>query len=333
MAINRSVEQKPVSVAEAQLARVAGEGSARHPHLSALLEGCRAACRPRHRRRRASAVQPSRPLSRPGRDRAPALPEGAVHEWLTHASEAFERERLYLVRLTSAVGPLPSTPGAAETEASLVAARHALETLATSERDGCALGAATALVCDWWPVRRLLDRAAARVGTEAPAPSLPDEASVVAIVDRAADSPGAPAHWRSAESSCCSSTAPCSTCSKPAPKPAATIKPPSRSSCFLVARHRPRPASRGCRCCLRLREEQARSEHQRAQREIGAERPHRAVEHARRERDAQESRVEPEILADRFAHAQNRVGPKGQGDLIFLRFHCSLQLAKSRALY
>jgi hypothetical protein len=118
-------------------------------------------------------------------------PKGAVAEWLSHASDSFERERLYLVRLTSAVGPLPSTPGAAETEASLVAARHALETLATSERDGCALGAATALVCDWWPVRRLLDRAAARVGTEAPAPSLPDEASVVAVVDRAAVSAGA----------------------------------------------------------------------------------------------------------------------------------------------
>ena len=58
-----------------------------------------------------------------------------------------------------------------------------------SERDGCALGAATALVGDWWPVRRLLDRAAARVGTEAPAPSLPDEASVVAIIDRGADTP------------------------------------------------------------------------------------------------------------------------------------------------
>jgi hypothetical protein len=117
-------------------------------------------------------------------------PKGPVHDWLTHASAAFERERLYLVRLTAAVGPLPSTPGAAETEASLVAARHALETLAMSERDGCALGAATALVCDWWPVRRLLDRAAARVGTDAPAPSLPDEASVVEIVDFATISPG-----------------------------------------------------------------------------------------------------------------------------------------------
>ena len=190
MAINRSVEQKPVSVAAAQLARVAGEGSARHPHLTALLEG-----NGRHSGRdMADAVHLLCSLH----GHYPGLieialqrcPKGGVAEWLSHASDAFERERLYLVRLTSAVGPLPSTPGAAETEASLVAARHALETLANSERDGCALGAATALVCDWWPVRRLLDRAAARVGTEAPAPSLPDEASVVAIVDSAAISPG-----------------------------------------------------------------------------------------------------------------------------------------------
>ena len=38
MAINRSVDQKPVSVAEVHLSRVAGDGCARHSHLSALLE-------------------------------------------------------------------------------------------------------------------------------------------------------------------------------------------------------------------------------------------------------------------------------------------------------
>ena len=38
MAINRSVDHKPVSVAEAQLARVAGDGCARHPHLNSLLD-------------------------------------------------------------------------------------------------------------------------------------------------------------------------------------------------------------------------------------------------------------------------------------------------------
>ena len=187
MAINRSVGRTPVSVAEAQLARVASEGTSRHPHLVALLE----ASGPHAGRDLADSVHLLCSLH----GRYPGLiqlaldrcPKGLAHEWLGHASDAFERERLYLVRLTSAVGPLPSTPGAAETEASLVAARHALETLALSERNGCALGAATALVGDWWPIRRLLDRAASRVGIEAPAPSLPDEASVIEVIDRAAE--------------------------------------------------------------------------------------------------------------------------------------------------
>jgi hypothetical protein len=183
MATNRSVGQKSVSVAETQLARIAGEGCARHSYLNSLLEASG-----RHAGRDlADAVHMLCSLH----GRYPGLieialqrcPKGPVQDWLSRASEGFERERLYLVRLTSAVGPLPSTPGAAQTESSLVAARHALETLAMSERGGCALGAATALVGDWWPIRRLLDRAAARVGTEAPAPSLPDESSVVDAID------------------------------------------------------------------------------------------------------------------------------------------------------
>lgn len=189
MAINRSVDQKPVSVAEAQLARVAGEGCARHPHLTILLE----ASGSNSGRDLADAVHLLCNLH----GRYPGLieialqrcPKGGMQVWLEHASEAFERERLYLVRLTSAVGPLPSTPGAAETESSLVAARHALETLAMSERNGCALGAATALIGDWWPIRRLFDRAAARAGLECPPPSLPDEASVIDVIDRASENP------------------------------------------------------------------------------------------------------------------------------------------------
>lgn len=189
MALNRSVGRQEASVAEIQLARVAGEGCARHPYLNSLLEASG-----RHSGRDvADAIHLLCNLH----GRYPGLievalqrcPEGPVQDWLARASESFERERLYLVRLTSAVGPLPSTPGAAETEASLMAARHALETLAMSERNGCALGAATALVGDWWPIRRLLDRAATRVGVEPPAPSLPDEASVVTVIDRGAETP------------------------------------------------------------------------------------------------------------------------------------------------
>jgi len=189
MANNRSVDRLPVSVAETQLARVAGDGCARHSHLNALLD----AVGPHTGRDLSDAVHLLCSLH----GRYPGLvevalqrcPDGPVQSWLSRASEAFERERLYLVRLTSAVGPLPSTPGAAETEASLVAARHALETLALSERKGCALGAATALVGDWWPIRRLLDRAAARAGLQCPAPSLPDEASIVDVIGLSSDGP------------------------------------------------------------------------------------------------------------------------------------------------
>ena len=182
MAVNRFVDRAEVSAAEVQLARVAADGSARHSHLTALIEGSS----PHSARDIADAVH----LLCSVHGHHPGLIEqalgictnGPAHTWLGRAADAFERERLYLVRLTAAVGPIPSTPGAAESEATLVAQRHALEILARSERKGCALGAATALISDWWPIRRLLDRAAARVGIETPAPSLPDEASIVEVI-------------------------------------------------------------------------------------------------------------------------------------------------------
>ena len=191
MATQRFVGRKPASAAEAHLARVADEGCARHGHVAALIE----ATGPHAARDLADAVH----LLCSIHGRHPGLieialgtcPSGPAQTWLDRAAEAFERERLFLVRLTSAVGPLPSTPGAAETESALVGQRNALEILARSERRGCALGAATALVGDWWPIRRLLDRAATRAGLECPAPSMPDEDSVVAVIHSACDGPAA----------------------------------------------------------------------------------------------------------------------------------------------
>jgi len=88
----------------------------------------------------------------------------AAGPWLAEAAEAFTVERAYLVKLTAAAGPLPSTPGQAETEAAIVAQSHALDTLAQSSRAGCAIGASIALVLDWRMVRTLLDSAALRLG-------------------------------------------------------------------------------------------------------------------------------------------------------------------------
>jgi len=105
-------------------------------------------------------------------------PKGDTRDWLRSAADAFDRERLFLVRLTAAVGPLPSTPGAAACESALVSQRHAIETLAKSERKGCTLGATTALVQDWRAVRAVLNRAAERCGVESPTCSLPTDDSI-----------------------------------------------------------------------------------------------------------------------------------------------------------
>ena len=180
--------ESTVSIAQAHLARVEAGGCASHKHLLALIEGSGAHAG----RDLADAVHLLCSLH----GRHPGLielasnrsPEGPGRTWLAQAAEDFEAERLFLVRLVSTVGPMPSTPGAAETESSLQAQRHALETLASSERNGCALGAATALVGDWAPIRQLLDRAADRAGIDHQAPALPDSGSVSQVVDSLAES-------------------------------------------------------------------------------------------------------------------------------------------------
>lgn len=103
--------------------------------------------------------------------------------WLVTVEPAFAAERLYVTRLAVAAGPVPSTPGSAESEAAVAAQSHALAMLARSERCGCPMGAAIALVADWQAIRPLLDRAAARLAVEAPRCTLPDEGALRAIVD------------------------------------------------------------------------------------------------------------------------------------------------------
>ena len=182
MAINRAAGRQALTVADAHLARVASDGLAGHPHLAALAT----ANGPHSGRDLTDAVHLLCQLygRHPGLiELALAhLPAGAVRDWLTAASDAFERERLFLVRLTAGVGPLPSTPGSADSEATLLAQRHAIETLACSERSGCALGAATALAADWPALRVVLDRAATRVGMQSPAAILPDASSIVRVI-------------------------------------------------------------------------------------------------------------------------------------------------------
>lgn len=91
-----------------------------------------------------------------------------VQDWIAGAADGFARERTYLTRVVVAAGPLPSTPGQAESEAAAMGQRHAIEMLAKSDRVGCALGAGMAKALDWRAIRSVIDAAARRFGIEPP---------------------------------------------------------------------------------------------------------------------------------------------------------------------
>ncbi len=94
--------------------------------------------------------------------------------WLIGSSNAFAHERAFLANLTAAAGPLPSTPGQAQTDAALTQLRQTLEMLANSDRRGCATGAVSALILDWRAIRQVMAQAAMRFGVSVPPSTLPE---------------------------------------------------------------------------------------------------------------------------------------------------------------
>ncbi|WEK42601.1 MAG: hypothetical protein P0Y64_14610 [Candidatus Sphingomonas colombiensis] len=108
---------------------------------------------------------------------------GAVREWLSAAALAFDAERNLLATLTAAVGPLPSTPGQAQSEAAIVSQRHALTMLAESDRVGCAVGATAAFLLEWTSIRRVLVIAGERVGIFPERSPLPTDRQTIAMLD------------------------------------------------------------------------------------------------------------------------------------------------------
>lgn len=170
---------------EALGALLAQEGSGTHPYLVALSQP-RAATRDL-----ADAVHLLCTLH----GRLPGVVDMAAEkpgdpratDWLVDAVAGFAGERARITRLVVAAGPLPSTPGQAESEAAVLGQRHALEMLARSDRRGCALGAAIALVLDWPAASRMLDVAADRFGVPAEPPQLPGGARALALTAAVSD--------------------------------------------------------------------------------------------------------------------------------------------------
>jgi hypothetical protein len=174
-------------IADLLFALAASEGSAGHPHVAALA-GPGAAPRDL-----ADAIHALGTLH----GRHPGIvdfaadrnPHRIAADWLDATTTGFTRERDLLAKLVVASGPLPSTPGQAESEAAVVNQRHALGMLAQSDRAGCALGAAVAFVLDWRAIRTVLDAAARRLSVPAPAMTLPLEEETRAVASTLTEGP------------------------------------------------------------------------------------------------------------------------------------------------
>ena len=168
--------------ADALVALVRAEGSASHRHLASpvLTHGPEAA------RNVADLVHLICLLH----GRHPGIVDHAVDRvaqpetraFLSDAAAAFSAERTILTRLVVAVGPLPSTPGQADTETAVLAQFHAIDMLARSERAGCGFGAAMAVLLDWAAVRPVLDTAAHRLSIEIDRSTLPIANDIASII-------------------------------------------------------------------------------------------------------------------------------------------------------
>jgi hypothetical protein len=176
-------------VADVLTTLLSEHGSSSHPYLGAprLLDGDEAA------RNLADAVH----FLCLGHGRYPGVVDHAAgrvthpaaRHWILKAATGFAAERAFLTKLVVAAGPLPSTPGQARSEAAVAAQTHALATLAQSERNGTALGAAIALVLDWRRIRRVLDVAGQRFGVDPVPLDLPTLGESLEIAAASASTP------------------------------------------------------------------------------------------------------------------------------------------------
>lgn len=180
MALDRAQTTRSAGIWHALVAHVGADGSGTHPHARLLASGT---AQPRDLADAAHLI-----CSLHGRHPG-VLDHAAMHRgidaatgWLDASAHGFADERAQIVRLAVAAGPLPSTPGQAESETTVTGQRHALDMLALSDRDGCSLGAALALMLDWPAIRAVLDAAGTRFGVEMTASDFPDDADTETLV-------------------------------------------------------------------------------------------------------------------------------------------------------
>lgn len=114
---------------------------------------------------------------------ASKIVDDTAREWLLQATGSFAAERHYLNQLTVAAGPIARQSGQEKITAILTSQSKSFEMLATSDRQGCAAGAAISFAIDWQKTRPLLDQCAVTLGIEPTAISLPPAAQTIALAD------------------------------------------------------------------------------------------------------------------------------------------------------
>lgn len=115
--------------------------------------------------------------------------DDAARAWLVQATDGFVAERSFLTKLTVAAGPISGVSTTDQSNAAVFGQRKALDMLSQSDRNGCAIGAAIALVSDWHSIRKILERIALRVGVEARSSTLPDLTTTSVLKDQLSESP------------------------------------------------------------------------------------------------------------------------------------------------
>jgi hypothetical protein len=101
--------------------------------------------------------------------------DDSARRWLVDAINAFAAERNFLNNLTVAAGPLRSRSGQEKVSALLSTQSKNFQMLATSDRRGCAAGAAIAFILDWVETRPLLVQVAYNLGIDAMRIDFPSE--------------------------------------------------------------------------------------------------------------------------------------------------------------
>lgn len=120
---------------------------------------------------------------------AATIGDALARDWLDQSVAGFAVERAFLNRLTVAAGPIHRQVGQERISATLDSLARSMDMLATSERAGCAAGAAIAFVMDWQQTRPLLEHIALSLSIEVPSQALPPRESSLALVDMLSATP------------------------------------------------------------------------------------------------------------------------------------------------